>query len=136
MDGQYTEAAYILQLKVRIPRKGQHLLSGITSVSEAWQVLDNFYGNQETIVTSVVKRLLAAILVQGSAHKSLDQFCQVIHAATFALRAVHAVSCLENDQRLVATLVAKLPETYILDWDKHNTTKPPRTRATWRKFVG
>ena len=69
MDGQYTEAGYILQLKARIPRKRQHLLLGITSVSESWRVLDNFYGNQETVVTSVAERLLAAFPAQDSAHK-------------------------------------------------------------------
>ena len=32
-------------------------------------MLDNFYGNQETVVTSVAERLLAAFPAQDSAHK-------------------------------------------------------------------
>ena len=44
--------------------------------------------------------------------------------------------CLEYDRRLVTSLIAKLPEAYIKDRDRHNASIPPRARPTWRKFVG
>ena len=134
-DGQYPEAVHIRQPKSRIQRDGQNPLLGITNTSEAWRVRDNFYGNQKMFVASVVERLLAVKLAQGPLD-SLEQICQVIQAAISTLRAVEADSCLENDQRLVATFVAKLPNPYTKNWDKHNAITPPRNKTTWRKFVG
>jgi hypothetical protein len=133
-DHQYPDPIYLLQLKKRIPREGQNLLAGIVSATEAWEVLDSFYGNKDIIVASVVEKLLNTKLL-GSPHRSLEQLCQALQSAISALRSVEAEACLENDQRLVAALVAKLPSCYALDWDKCNAYTHPRGAATWRKFV-
>ena len=123
-------------MKLRIPKEGHSLLSGITDIAEAWQVLDNYYGNHKMIINSVIEKLHAVKLVKGSAHNSLEQLCQASQGATCTLREVGAGSCLEYDRGLVATLIAKLTEAYTIDWDKHNALILPRARSTWRKFVG
>ena len=47
-DGQHSDALYLLQLKTRILKEGQNLLSGIRSADKAWQVLGDFYDNKDS----------------------------------------------------------------------------------------
>ena len=64
-DDQYPDAVYLHQLKTRIPREGQNLLSQILSADEAWRVLDGHYGNKDIIVATILHKLSSASL-QGS----------------------------------------------------------------------
>ena len=59
-----------MQLKQRLPKEGRDLLSGITSVEEAWEILGHHYGNKEMVIATVIQELLSARLTQGSAYTS------------------------------------------------------------------
>ena len=126
-NGQYTEAVYILQLKRRIPKEGRNLLSGVTEIAEPWQVLDNYYGIQKMFIASVVEKLQAVKLAQGSAHNSMEQLCQAIQAATYALREVSVGSCLEYDH-------CRKPTSWTWTGTMHQSFQGQG--PTWRKFVG
>ena len=43
---------------------------------------------------------------------------------------------LQNDQRLISALLAKLLDLYWLNWDHHNAFREPLGSATWGNFVG
>ena len=80
--------------------------------------------------------MIATKLTQGAAHKGLEQLCQAVQSAVSALRSVDAKARLQNDQRLVSALLAKLPDLYRLKWDHHNAFQEPLGSETLEKFVG
>ena len=85
-DENYSAAIYLNQLKQKLPKEGKDLLSGATSVEEAWDILGHHYGNREMIVATVIQELIETKLTQGAAHKGLEQLCQAVQRATLALR--------------------------------------------------
>ena len=69
-----------MMLKSRLPKEGKNLLSGVTVVEEAWQILENFYGNKQMIIACMVEELLSTRLNQGSPHRNLEQLCQELQS--------------------------------------------------------
>ena len=134
-DGQYDDPIYLSQLKKRIPEEGRNLLAGVTEAHEAWRTLEYFYGNRQMIIATVVEQLLTTQLRHASPHRNFEQMCQAVQVAISALTSVNAEADLHNDQRLVAALIAKLPQYYILEWDRHNAFYEPYGQPTWSKFV-
>ena len=54
-DDNYSPAIYLKQLTQKLPKEGRDLLSQITLMEEAWDILGHHYSNMEMIIATVIQ---------------------------------------------------------------------------------
>ena len=89
-SARYTDSCYLQQLRAQIPAVACSLIAGVTSVSEAWELLDERYGDMRIGILTVQKRLTHLSLRRGPNHEQLEELVVEVRRASATLTAVGA----------------------------------------------
>ena len=132
-DAYPEPALYLLQLKQHLDsREAQNLLRGMTVVQEAWNTLDQHFGDEDAAINTVLANLRRLKLSGNSPHDRLESLAQAVHQAKTSLQQVDAGDALDHDKSLIGTLVTKLPSAYSDRWFQQ--VSETGGRITWQLF--
>ena len=127
----FSPAVMMAQMREHLSTKeAKALIAGKTDPSEAWAVLNSWYGDKELALVNVTYKLINLDTNKEEGYKKVEALLQGVNEARAILKPVEAEADLFNDVSLVAQLVAKLPASGQEQWHQDRT---PRSLCSARR---
>merc|ERR1711867_38038 len=114
----YMDEAILIYLKRALPSSAKHLLTGTKTVEQAWERLDNRFGNTHQRTLAIYERL-SKVELKGKDHERVEKLHYEVEAACLLLEQTGSVSAFKNDLYIVNVVVSKLPAMWIDKWLEH-----------------
>ena len=112
------------RLKSAVPEKVRELLEGVMESEEAWEKLDDRYGDRKVAIIVAITDLTNLELPAGLAHEKIEAIVQGVRVAKVRLRAVAGDAELFADWFPVGSLVKKLKQEIRTRWRHHRAKLP------------
>ena len=133
-DQNTTDAIQLRQLREKIPRTAQEMISGIGplngGIKAAFDRLEREYGDRDLNILTVQKRLDSFCPKAKENHAKVEELCHEVERAANLLRGMGAEQELVRERGLVGRLVSKLPAAYQNIWDEYVTSPIVDQRAS------
>ena len=131
-DASLPPPLYLHQLRTHLKGDAKEIIQGITSIEDAWQVLDMQFGDTSAAIVTITTKL-RHLKLGGAPHEKLESLARGVQQAITSLHEVGAEALLASDFSLIGCLVEKLAPAQAEKWDEHvaKSGQP----VSWNMFV-
>ena len=121
-----------------VPQQQRHMVDGSETLPEAWDRLDEKFGDRRLSIITVQRNLMAVDLSKVKEYEKVEKLYDEINRALRLLKQLGSDDNIVKDLQIVSRLVEKLPENLQVDWSRHATksSEPLLPGLTeWNKFM-
>ena len=131
------DTLFIEYLRNSLPPEHQYHLRGVVSRTEAWERLDDRFGDRVRSIRQVIKKL-EDLELKGTPCEKVERLSFEVAHTEALLKSYDGQTLLPTNFNIVAILIDKLPKQYGQDWWDHcarATVEPIPGRNEWEVFL-
>ena len=127
----FNELQELANLKDKIPKNATDKMFGITTLEDAWKILDNNYGNRELTVSLLKNKLKNIKPSAKEDHNRVIELKDQLSHLSRRMTAVGGQSLLDSDMDFIASISKHLPDHLRYKWD---VVSCETTGSKWMSF--
>lgn len=115
------DEAEVDRLRDALPKDTREMLTGVTKVSKAWDILNKRFGDKDLIATKLKNELKGLTLKEKADHEKIIALSIKIRSLVTRLESLQASNALKYDGEFVSAVYFQLPDrqkSKWLDFDK------------------
>ena len=113
---RYPGIIELTQLRQKLPKEAVAALAGLTNPADAWERLDELYGNREAGILSAVRQLRALKSGKAAPCDQIIDLARAVQRCRTLLHSMDATQEFQNDRETTASIVDKLPAAAQERW--------------------
>ena len=113
---KYPAVIELTQLRQKIPKEAVCAIAGLTEPSQAWDRLDELFGNREAVILSTIRKLRGFRSSKSSPCEQVIEVVRAVQKCSTILTSMDALHELHTDRETTASVIDMLPASSQERW--------------------